>query len=134
MIHLDKDPTLKTLLIQEAMQARGHYTGALDNWWGTQSEAALKKCQTEIKETLGLPVAPAVSADGIALIQHFESCLKPLGNGMFAAYADPAHGWAVPTIGWGTVQYEDETESLALVAGGIALLLALIALSSFLAN
>ena len=42
---------------------------------------------------------------GIELIKHFESCLKPVGNGIFEAYADPAHGWKVPTIGWGTIQY-----------------------------
>ena len=44
---------------------------------------------------------------GIELIKHFASCLKPAGNGMFNAYADPAHGWKVPTIGWGTIQYPD---------------------------
>lgn len=44
---------------------------------------------------------------GIELIKHFESCLKPTWNGMFEAYADPAHGWKVPTIGWGTIMYQD---------------------------
>ena len=48
-----------------------------------------------------------ISAIGIELIKHFESCLEPAGNGMFQAYADPAHGWKVPTIGWGTIQYPD---------------------------
>ena len=50
---------------------------------------------------------PVVSARGIECIKHFESCLKPLGNGKFAAYPDPAHGWRVPTIGWGTILYPD---------------------------
>src|SRR5690606_28906419 len=49
----------------------------------------------------------AVSPEGIELIKHFESCLKPIGGGKFEAYPDPAHGWGVPTIGWGTIQYEN---------------------------
>lgn len=48
---------------------------------------------------------PVVSQRGIECIKHFESCLEPVGNGTFRAYPDPAHGWKVPTIGWGTIQY-----------------------------
>lgn len=43
----------------------------------------------------------------MALLKHFESCLKPTGRGTFEAYPDPGYGWDVATIGWGTVQYED---------------------------
>lgn len=50
---------------------------------------------------------PVISARGIECIKHFESCLEPIGGGRFRAYADPAHGWKVPTIGWGTIAYED---------------------------
>lgn len=50
---------------------------------------------------------PVVSQRGIDLIKHFESCLKAIGDGRFAAYPDPAHGWDIPTIGWGTIGYED---------------------------
>lgn len=52
-------------------------------------------------------LTPVVSARGIECIKHFESCLEPTGDGRFRAYADPAHGWNVPTIGWGTIAYED---------------------------
>lgn len=45
-----------------------------------------------MNETLSL------SPTGIKLIQHFEGCLEPIGNGRFAAYLDPVN---VPTIGWG---------------------------------
>lgn len=71
---------------------------------------------TLIKDTDLVPVAdtePArtmpftVGPDGIALVKHFEGCLEPVGNGTFKAYPDPAHGWSVPTIGWGTIAYED---------------------------
>jgi peptidoglycan L-alanyl-D-glutamate endopeptidase CwlK len=41
MIHITKDPTLKTLLIQEALKARGLYDGKLDNWWGDKTDAGL---------------------------------------------------------------------------------------------
>lgn len=50
---------------------------------------------------------PDVNQRGIELIKHFESCLEPTGKGTFRAYPDPAHGWKVPTIGWGTIQYPD---------------------------
>src|SRR5690606_888414 len=53
-----------------------------------------------------IPPGPVVSQRGIDCIKHFESCLKPIGGGRFEAYADPAHGWRVPTIGWGTIAYE----------------------------
>jgi lysozyme len=39
------------------------------------------------------------SSTGIALIQAFESCLKPTGDGRFRTYRCPA---GVVTIGWGT--------------------------------
>ena len=39
------------------------------------------------------------SSTGIALIQAFESCLKPNGDGRFRTYRCPA---GVVTIGWGT--------------------------------
>lgn len=40
MIHFEKDPTLKSLLLQESLKARGVYTGELDNFWGPKSEVA----------------------------------------------------------------------------------------------
>lgn len=45
MIHLDKDPTLRTLLIQEALHARGLYPGEPDNWPGPATSAALATFQ-----------------------------------------------------------------------------------------
>jgi len=48
-----------------------------------------------------------LNADGLALLKHFESCLKPTSRGTFEAYPDPGYGWNVATIGWGTVQYEN---------------------------
>jgi hypothetical protein len=43
-----KDPTLKTFLLQQALQARGFYHGALDNWWGTKSERAYQQFRETI--------------------------------------------------------------------------------------
>jgi lysozyme len=51
-----------------------------------------------------------INEAGLDLIKHFESCLKPIGGGKYKAYPDPAHGWGVPTIGWGTIQYPDGTK------------------------
>ncbi len=53
------------------------------------------------------PTGPQLNQAGIDLMKYFESCLEPDGRGRFKAYADPARGWGVPTIGWGTVGYED---------------------------
>jgi lysozyme len=50
---------------------------------------------------------PQVNDKGRALIQHFESCLEPTGDGRYRAYADPGYGWKIPTIGWGTIKYPD---------------------------
>jgi uncharacterized protein (TIGR02594 family) len=39
-IHFDRDRTLRTLLIQQALKAAGCYKGELDNWWGGETQAA----------------------------------------------------------------------------------------------
>jgi lysozyme len=54
-----------------------------------------------------LPPSIEVNQAGLDLIRHFESCLEPTGRGTFRAYPYTAHGWAVPTIGWGTIKYPD---------------------------
>lgn len=43
-----------------------------------------------------------------AVVKHFESCLKRLKDGRLEAYADPAHGWKVATIGWGSIYNYNE--------------------------
>jgi lysozyme len=94
MIQIGKDPTLKTLLIQEALQARGLYTGELDNWPGPRTEDALEAFQAQIRSKL--PTNPEnlhrdISPEGLDLIKHFE--------GLFLeAYKCPAGVW---TIGYG---------------------------------
>lgn len=40
---------------------------------------------------------------GVALIQAFESCLRPAGSGQFRTYVCPA---GVLTIGWGTTRHD----------------------------
>lgn len=42
------------------------------------------------------------STDAINLIKSSESCAKLRPDGRYEAYPDPARGWAVPTIGWGS--------------------------------
>jgi lysozyme len=46
-------------------------------------------------------VKPEAVRVALPIIQRFEGYAKDLGNGKCAAYPDPAHGWKVPTIGWG---------------------------------
>jgi lysozyme len=47
------------------------------------------------------------SVNCINLIKHFESCLKKLPDGRFAAYPDSGYGWDLPTIGWGSTVNRD---------------------------
>lgn len=42
------------------------------------------------------------SLKAIRLIKESESLAKLRPDGLVEAYPDPAKGWAVPTIGWGT--------------------------------
>jgi GH24 family phage-related lysozyme (muramidase) len=42
---------------------------------------------------------------GIDLIKEFEGYAERLPDDRARAYADPIHGWNVPTIGYGTIQY-----------------------------
>lgn len=44
---------------------------------------------------------------GIELIKEFEGYATALPDGRATAYADPIHGWGVPTIGYGTTVYPD---------------------------
>lgn len=49
------------------------------------------------------PLPREVGQAGIALIQRFESCARPLPDGRFAAYPDPGSRDGRPwTIGWGS--------------------------------
>lgn len=94
MIHLDKDPTLKTLLIQEALAARGLYTGDLDNWPGPRTEDALEALQAKFRDSMESKTENLhrdISPEGLDMIKHFE--------GLFLeAYKCPAGVW---TIGYG---------------------------------
>jgi len=92
MIHFEKDPTLGILLMQEALKARGLYTGKLDNWPGPRFEDALAAFQRQMNpQPAGKPFPRKISADGLALIKEFE--------GLFLdAYQDGGGVW---TIGWG---------------------------------
>lgn len=55
-------------------------------------------------------MTPEAVRIALPIIQRFEGYAKELGGGAVAAYPDPAHGWKVPTIGWGCTG-EDITES-----------------------
>ena len=53
------------------------------------------------------PATNKIPQSGIDLIKEFEGYAKQLPDGRAEAYADPIHGWAVPTIGYGTTTYPD---------------------------
>ena len=53
------------------------------------------------------PQSSQIPQSGIKLIKEFEGYEKELPDGRAQAYPDPAHGWGVPTIGYGTTKYPD---------------------------
>lgn len=69
-------------------------------------DADLKRVESPTAPSTVVSV-PTLSTDGVNLVKTFEGCLKPVGGGEFEAYPDPAHGWTVPTIGWGSIHYEN---------------------------
>jgi lysozyme len=91
--------------VREFEEFMGLVTEAAKHWGNAFTLTLIKDTDLVARpvETKPFTVGP----DGIALVKHFEGCLEPVGNGTFKAYADPAHGWNVPTIGWGTIAYED---------------------------
>lgn len=106
LVRFDKDPTLSVLSRQVTYKTYGFYDGILDNDDGPMTQASALAFAKSLTPTTPLK-GRAVNAAGIELVKHFESCLKPLGAGKFASYADPGYGWSVATIGWGTVIYPD---------------------------
>ena len=90
MIYADKDPTFETLFLQEALKARGCYSGELDNWRGPQTDAALAAARVQVQAELGT-TSRHINERGLALIKAFEGL-------HLQAYKDAVGIW---TIGWG---------------------------------
>lgn len=79
---------------------------ASDGVPGAKTATAIRNYLEGSDETV--PVnSGVVNQAGIELIQHFESCLKPIGNGRYESYADAGYGWSLPTIGWGSTYHRD---------------------------
>jgi GH24 family phage-related lysozyme (muramidase) len=53
------------------------------------------------------PSSSQIPSAGVELIKEFEGYARALPDGRAEAYPDPIHGWAVPTIGYGTTTYPD---------------------------
>ena len=74
MIRHDKDPSLKSLLMQEALKARGLYTGDLDNDWGPKSEGAYRAFRDSFGTKDGWKRVKASSFADPADVKSFERC------------------------------------------------------------
>lgn len=86
MIHLDKDPTLRTLFIQEALKTRGFYHGALDNWHGRKTEQALVAAAKFVRSEL-LPPVPEEEGVLDARTLRNIATLDPKAQGEFRRLA-----------------------------------------------
>jgi lysozyme len=95
MIHTEKDPTLRTMLIQEALKSRGLYMGEPDNWAGPRTEDAYQAFLLALAPQAPTPVIGSkyrdISAEGRQLVKEFEGLY-------LEAYQDEVGIW---TIGWG---------------------------------
>jgi hypothetical protein len=76
MILREKDTTLKSLLLQEALKARDLYAGKLDNWWGKKSEAAYQAFLAEFGTDAAVHHVIASSFADPADIAAFKKCKK----------------------------------------------------------
>ena len=77
MIYKDKDPTYKTLLLQEALEARFLYRGSIDNWFGPKTEAAyIEFLRSQNAKTIGGLASTFADPDDLAA---FKRC-KALGK------------------------------------------------------
>lgn len=52
----------------------------------------------------------AIPRAGIELIKKFEGYAEALPDGRAMAYADPLYGWEMPTIGYGTTRYPNDSQ------------------------
>lgn len=85
MIRLDKDPTLRTLFLQEALKARGFYSGDLDNWDGPSTQSALRAAALYVRSEL-LPPAPAETGLDARTLRNIET-LDPKARDTFRSLA-----------------------------------------------
>lgn len=75
-------------------------------------EGRISKADLEIFASIYSPkpedtASVAVPQCGVDLIKEFEGLHRLASDGLVYAYADALHGWAVPTIGYGTTRYAD---------------------------
>ena len=103
MIRRDKDPSLKTLLIQEALAARGLYTKSLDNDWGSGTEAAYQSFMRSMETGSGWKKVKATSFADPADVRAFERC-KAQGKTDLQCFAVGDNG--IGKWGHGTAQEE----------------------------
>ncbi|NEP57041.1 MAG: lysozyme [Symploca sp. SIO2G7] len=72
------------------------------------SQVIARASQSFTAQATTLPASASsrnIPQQGIDLIKEFEGYADQLPDGRAKAYADPIHGWQVPTIGYGTTTY-----------------------------
>jgi len=98
-------------------QGQPLFVNGRNTWYVFEPAAEILKDGRVLGNILGTttPVAPTpalgngIPQAGIDLIKEFEGYAKALPDGRAEAYPDPIHGWGVPTIGYGTINYPDGT-------------------------
>jgi GH24 family phage-related lysozyme (muramidase) len=84
---------------------RADYPRAMTVSWKATQEPPQKPAPT--KPPSPPPSSGKIPQAGIDIIKEFEGYHEALADGRARAYADAIHGWAVPTIGYGTTFYPD---------------------------
>lgn len=74
MLHRERDPSLKTYLLQIALEQLGYEPGEADNWWGNKSEAAYQaflKSQDAVSVVHQVKASTFADPDDVA---RFKRC------------------------------------------------------------
>jgi GH24 family phage-related lysozyme (muramidase) len=96
-------------------QGQQIFVNGRNTWYVFEPAAEILKDGKVLGTTNQPQIAPipaqgnGIPQAGIDLIKEFEGYAKALPDGRAEAYADPIHGWKVPTIGYGTIKYPDGT-------------------------
>lgn len=94
--NLDKDPTGKTFMLQHGLKEFGYYSGAVDNWPGPLTDAALKEFQTGLANKV--TQAEASSFADPADLRAFIKC-KGTGKTDLQCFAVGDNGIGATALG-----------------------------------
>lgn len=96
----------EVLVLQKRLKEVGLYDGEIDGDFGPKTLAATLKAVEHLPALAPEPEPVVIDVgDDLDWLAPTFALLKEFEGYRSKAYADPAHGWKVPTIGYGTTVY-----------------------------